>query len=153
ELSLRVPLVVGPRYIPAPEAQVVSVADGASLVNISDPVPDRDKISPPVLDPRKFGKINPVTLKVELKSGVSLAAIESPYHAVDIQRPDDKTATVEVKGAVPADRDFVLNWHLKANAAPQATLYRETIGADNYYLAMIVPPVGTQAPKRQSREA
>ena len=154
ELSLRVPLVVGPRYVPGPEAQVVSVGyDNTAVVRVSDPVPDRDTITPPVLDPKKFGKINPVSLKVTLKSGVALAAIDSPYHAVDVARPDDQTATIEVKGPVPADRDFVLNWHLKANAAPQTTLYRETIGADSYYLAMIVPPVGTSAPKRQPREA
>ncbi len=154
ELSLRVPLVVGPRYNPAPDVAVVSVNyDNSAVVSVSDPVPDRNAITPPVLDPKKYGKVNPVTLKVTLKSGVSLAAIESPYHPVDIARDDDKTATVTVKGPVPADRDFVLNWHLKANAAPQATLYRETIGPDSYYLAMIVPPVGTQAPKRQPREA
>src|SRR5262245_30874518 len=130
QLSLRVPLVVGPRYVPGPEAQVVSVGyDNSALVRVSDPVPDRNEITPPVLDPKKFGKINPVTLKVTLKSGVALAAIDSPYHALDIARPDDNTATVEVKGAVPADRDFVLNWRLKPNTTPQTTLYRETIGA------------------------
>jgi Ca-activated chloride channel family protein len=154
KLSLRVPLVVGPRYTPLPEAKIVSVSDDdTDIVAISDPVPDRDAITPPVLDPRKFGKINPVSLKVTLKSGVSLAAIDSPYHAVDITREDDKSATVTLRGPVPADRDFVLNWHLKAAAVPQATLFRETIGADSYYLAMVVPPVGSTAAKRQAREA
>lgn len=153
KLSLRVPLVVGPRYNPLPQAEMVGVSyDDAAIVSVSDPVPDRDAITPPVLHP-KYGKINPVSLKVTLKSGVSLAAIESQFHPADIQRPDDKTATIELKGPVPADRDFVLNWKLAANAMPQASLYRETIGGESYYLAMIVPPVGTTAPKRQPREA
>ncbi|MEQ1866550.1 MAG: VIT domain-containing protein, partial [Micropepsaceae bacterium] len=154
KLTLRVPLVVGPRYNPLPQAEMVGVSyDNSAVVKVSDPVPDREAITPPVLDPRKFGKINPVSLQVTLKSGVSLAAIESQFHPADIARPDDKTATIELKGPVPADRDFVLNWKLAANAAPQATLYRETIGPDSYYLAMIVPPVGNAAPKRQPREA
>ncbi|MCE9524058.1 MAG: marine proteobacterial sortase target protein [Alphaproteobacteria bacterium] len=153
KLSLRVPLVVGPRYNPLPQPVFTGVAyDDSAIVSVSAPVPDRDAITPPVLHPN-YGKINPVTLKVTLKSGVALAAIESQFHPADIARPDDKTATIELKGPVPADRDFVLNWKLAANAAPQATLYRETIGADSYYLAMIVPPVGTTVPKRQPREA
>src|SRR6202000_420987 len=53
EFSLRVPLVVGPRYNPAPLIQSVDLrADGGGWGSTtSDPVPDRDRISPPVLDP------------------------------------------------------------------------------------------------------
>jgi Ca-activated chloride channel family protein len=152
KFSLRVPLVVGPRYTPAAEALVAdSSSSGVQVVAVHDPVPDRDAVTPPVVNPI-FGKINPVTLSVTLKSGVSLAAIESPYHEVDISRTDDKTATVSLKGPVPADRDFVLNWKLAASGEPQASLYRETINGKNYYLAMVVPPVGTTQ-RRQAREA
>ena len=84
KLSLRVPLVVGPRYNPLPQAEMVGVSDDDStIVSVSDPVPDRAAISPPVPHP-KFGKVNPVSLKVILKSGVSLAAIESQFHPADI---------------------------------------------------------------------
>ncbi|MBI1209858.1 MAG: marine proteobacterial sortase target protein [Alphaproteobacteria bacterium] len=153
KFSLRVPLVVGPRYSPPAEALVAdSSSSGMQVVAVHDPVPDRDSVTPPVINPI-FGKINPVTLSVTLKSGVSLAAIESPYHDVDISRPDDKTATVSLKGPVPADRDFVLNWKLAANGVPQASLFRETIDGKSYYLAMVVPPVGTTTPHRQTREA
>ncbi len=153
KFSLRVPLVVGPRYTPPATVAVADVStSGARVVAVSDPVPDRDSVTPPVLNPI-FGKINPVSLSITLKSGVSLATIESPYHPVDVARTDDKTATVTLKGPVPADRDFVLNWKLAANAVPQATLFRETIAGQNYYLAMVVPRVGTTAPRRQAREA
>ena len=45
--SLRMPLVVGPRYNPAPVVQSVDLRpDGWGQVT-SDPVPDRDRITPP----------------------------------------------------------------------------------------------------------
>ena len=151
KFSLRVPLVVGPRYNPPANVHMVGYTADAPLVAISDEVPDRDAITPPVLHP-KFGKINPVSLSVTLKSGVSLAAINSQFHTAKIDRTDAKSATITVDGPVPADRDFVLNWKVAANAIPQATLFRETIGNDNYYLAMVVPPAGAKQ-TRQPRES
>ncbi len=55
EFSLRVPMVVGPRYHPAPVVQSVDFQPGGNGWGASqiDPVPDRDRISPPVLDPAK----------------------------------------------------------------------------------------------------
>jgi Ca-activated chloride channel family protein len=152
KFQLRVPLVVGPRYIPpSGEPLLVAYTDESVIVATPTVVKDAHKITPPVIHP-KFGKINPVSLSVKLKSGVSLAAVESQFHQAKIERPDAQSATVTIDGNVPADRDFVLNWKVAANAMPQATLFRETIGADNYYLAMIVPPAST-AKVRQPREA
>lgn len=53
EFSLRIPMVVGPRYNPAPIVQTVDLrADGGGWGTASsDPVPDRDRITQPVLDP------------------------------------------------------------------------------------------------------
>lgn len=151
KFELRVPLVVGPRYIPpSGEPLLVGYTDESVIVATPTVVKDAEKITPPVIHP-KFGKINPVSLSVTLKAGVSLAAVESAYHAAKVERPDAQSATVTLDGNVPADRDFVLKWKVAANAMPQATLFRETIGADNYYLAMIVPPAGT-AKVRQPRE-
>ena len=69
EFSLRVPLVVGPRYTPAPIVQSVDLrADGGGWgVATSDPVPDRDRISPPVLDPTQNAPVNPTTITVHLR--------------------------------------------------------------------------------------
>ena len=61
EFSLRVPLVVAPRYNPAPIVQTVDfAADGSGWGQVADPVPDRDRIAPPVLDPRSNPPVNPV---------------------------------------------------------------------------------------------
>lgn len=152
KFELRVPLVVGPRYIPRPDVAMVNVSTESPTLLFSNPAPDAHAITPPVLHP-KYGKINPVSLRVTLKSGVSLAAINSLYHQAKIEKSVENTATVTLDGNVPADRDFVLNWKLAAQAKPQVTLFRETIGGQNYYLAMVVPPAGSSARQRQPREA
>src|SRR5262249_46122297 len=67
ELPLRLPLVVGPRYNPAPIVQTVELREGgAGWGRVVDPVPDRDRISPPVLDPRRHAPVNPLALTVRL---------------------------------------------------------------------------------------
>jgi Ca-activated chloride channel family protein len=59
EFSLRVPLVIGPRYNPAPVIQSVDMRDGGGWgATTSDPVPDRDRITPPVLDPAFNPKVS-----------------------------------------------------------------------------------------------
>jgi Ca-activated chloride channel family protein len=149
KFELRVPLVVGPRYIPGQGASMLSVStEGTS----ASAVPDASRISPPVMHP-KFGKINPVSLKVRLKSGVALDAVQTLYHHANVSRADDRSAVIELAGDVPADRDFVMNWTLKAERTPQAGLFRETVGDRSYYFAMVTPPTGTVQPQRQPREA
>ncbi len=132
-LSLRVPLVVAPRY-----------ANGG--------VTDRAALAPPVADPEQ-GKRNPVTLSVALRAGVPLAGLASAYHTVEIERLDRASAVVTLQGETPADRDFVLNWTLAPSAAPQAAVFRESLGLETYYLALVVPAVGPAAPRRLPREA
>ena len=61
QFSLRVPLVVAPRYNPPPVVQTVDFG-GRGWAQASDPVPDRDRIEPPVVDPRVNAPVNPVTL-------------------------------------------------------------------------------------------
>jgi len=66
EFSLRVPMVVAPRYNPAPVVQSVDFRpDGSGWgATSTDPVPDRDRISPPVLDPAQNAPVNPTTVTV-----------------------------------------------------------------------------------------
>lgn len=149
KFELRVPLVVGPRYIPGQGTPMLTVSsEGTS----GRSVPDASRISPPVMHP-KFGKINPVSLKVKLKSGVALDAVQTLYHHANVSRVDERTAVLELSGDVPADRDFVMNWTLKAQATPQAGLFRETAGERSYYFAMVTPPTGAVQVQRQPREA
>jgi Ca-activated chloride channel family protein len=123
EFSLRVPLTVTPR----------ASASGDEAVELG------------------AGEVAPLALRVELDAGVPLAGIESEYHDVRIAE-DGERAIVSLAAPAPPDRDFVLAWKLAPSAAPQAALFRESVGGATYYLGLVVPPAGAQAPRRQPRE-
>ncbi len=90
--SLRFPLVVAPRYNPEPSnVDVVDYGGGKHAPN--DPVPDRDRITPPVLDPAKSPKINPVSIEVKLNAGFVLGDVTSSFHKISLNRTGDETAT------------------------------------------------------------
>jgi Ca-activated chloride channel homolog len=151
EFSLRVPLVVGPRYNPAPLVQSADLrADGRGWgATFSDPVPDRDRISPPVLDPAQNAPVNPTSITVHLQAGFPLGEVKSPYHQVQIESPDDSTRVIHLAdGQVPADRDFELTWKPSAEQAPSVGLFREHVGSADYLLALVTPPTAEQAEKK-----
>jgi len=156
EFSLRVPLVVGPRYNPAPVVQSVDFRpDGSGWgATSSDPVPDRDRISPPVLDPAQNAPINPTAITVHLQAGFPLGEVKSHHHAVKIESPDASTRTITLaEGLVPADRDFELTWKPAAEKAPSVGLFREHVGSADYLLAFVTPPsVGEAEQKPLPRE-
>jgi Ca-activated chloride channel family protein len=138
--QLRFPMVVAPRYSPAPIIQSVDFSNNGSGFGTVDPVPDRDKIEAPVLDPRENAKINPVTLTVHLAAGFPLGTIESPFHEMIVRSVDDNTSILSLKNdSVPADRDFELNWRSRGTV-PNAALFHETVGGKNYVLAFVTPP-------------
>jgi len=138
--SLRLPLVVAPRYNPAPLVQTVDFGSNGYGSTVNDPVPDRDRISPPVLDPRKNEPVNPVTISVDLSAGFALADVTSHHHTVKIDTIDDSHRKLALDGAeIPADRDFELTWTAKGTA-PQVGLFRETVQGKDYLLATVTPP-------------
>ena len=152
EYSLRVPLVVGPRYIPGPVAQSVDFrADGSGWGTTTiDPVPDRDRVSPRVLDPRTNPPINPTSITVHLQAGFPLGEVRSHYHAVKIDAPDTATRVVRLAdGDVPADRDFELTWKPAPEKAPSVGLFHEHVGDAEYLLAFVTPPTLEQAAQKQ----
>jgi Ca-activated chloride channel family protein len=151
EFSLRVPLVVGPRYNPAPVVQSVDFRpDGRGWASTSsDPVPDRDRISPPVLDPAQNGPVNPTAITIRLQAGFPLGEVKSHHHPVKTESPDDETRIIRLaEGLVPADRDFELTWKPAAEKAPSVGLFREHVGNADYLLAFVTPPSIEQAEQK-----
>ena len=140
--SLRIPLVVAPRYNPAPVVQTVDLdARGQGWGQISDPVPDRARIEPPVLDPRTNPPINPVAITVRLQAGFPLGEVKSHHHAVTVEESGADTRVIRLADkVVPADRDFELTWTSAATAAPSVGLFREHVGDADYLLAFVTPP-------------
>ncbi len=149
--TLRLPLVVAPRYNPAPIVQTVDFnADGSGFgATVNDPVPDRDRIEPPVLNPAEYALVNPVTVNIDLAAGFALADVTSHHHAVKIvtMGADRRVITLDA-AIIAADRDFELTWSAKGNA-PQVGLFREHVNGKDYLLATVTPPsVASLAPAR-----
>jgi Ca-activated chloride channel homolog len=149
--SLRIPLVVAPRYNPAPVVQTVDFNDsrqgwGQISNSATDPVPDRDRIEPPVLDPRTNPSVNPVAITVRLQAGFPLGEVKSHHHAITTEVVGDDTRVIKLDDkVVPADRDFELTWTPAATAAPSVGLFREHVGDADYLLAFVTPPTLTDA--------
>jgi Ca-activated chloride channel homolog len=123
--SLRFPMVVGPRYLPAS----------------MDPV-DAGRISPAVLRPDEAAPIhNPVTLRVEVQAGVPIDGLRSSSHVIDTGACGRSGCQAVLRGPVPANKDFVLDWALAPGAVPLAAAITEKKGARHYGLLMVVPPV------------
>lgn len=151
--TFRFPMVVAPRYNPQPVVQTVDL-DSRTGYAVSDPVPDRQKIEPPVLDPRENARINPVTLTINLKAGFPIGEVTSAYHEIETTTLDQLTRKITLKAAsVPADRDFELSWKAVEGKSPYAGLFRETVGGKTYLLSFVTPPAtATETDKPVRRE-
>ena len=147
--SLRFPMVVGPRYIPG--VPVGPAGTGWAVPTTA--VDDADRITPPVRLPSQ-GPVNPVQLSVELAPGFEAAAVESAYHPVTVESPEANHYRVRLaKGAVPADRDFLLRWRPVGGALPRTALFSESDDAGGGYgLVQLIPSVGDEAPLPAPRE-
>ncbi len=121
--SLRFPMVVGPRYIPH------GVTDAA-------------RITPVVLRPQEGrASVNPVSIRVELDAGVPLAEVSSPYHPVDVKTLGEGQREITLaEGSTPANRDFVLRWAPRPEAAPRLAWFTQSEGGHHYALLMLMPP-------------
>src|SRR6195256_5766025 len=151
EFSLRVPMVVGPRYNPAPVVQSVDFRPngGGWGATSSDSVPDRNRISPPALAPAEHGPANPTAITVRLQAGFPLGEVKSHHHQVKIDSPDDSTRVIRLaEGVVAADADFELSWKPVAEKAPSVGLFREHVGDADYLLAFVTPPSVEQAEQK-----
>lgn len=128
EYQLRLPLVVGPRYVPPRSlAAPAGAADAAA-------------VTAPLLDP-SHGKINPVSIEVRLNPGFPIANLASRHHKVDIEAAPGGGRLVRLAaGEEPADRDFVLGWR-SAAADTTLGLFRERLERTDYWMAVLTPPV------------
>lgn len=121
--ALTLPLTYTPRFEPG-----VPAGDGAATAGR----PNRDDVH----------SIDAPTVRVDvtLDAGVALARIDSPTHAVAVAGSGSRRHVVFADGAVPADRDFVLEWTPQLGAAPLASVLVEHWNGHDYALAMLLPP-------------
>lgn len=148
--SLRLPLVVAPRYNPANAEPVVQGIEANAGQNDGRGQTENSPIETPLIAPGEALR-NPVTITVTLKAGLPLETVESRYHKVKIETVDDETRRITLDGEASADRDFVLDWSPPAGSMPNIGLFREHVGKDDYVLAYITPPT-LAAAERPERE-
>ena len=134
--SLRLPLVVAPRYNPQTIVQTVDFGT-KGLGTTKTEVP-----TPPVMDPALNAPINPVSITVHLDAGFTLGDVKSAYHKIDLIDKGANVKEISLSGIVPADKDFELTW-TAAGTAPQAGLFIETINGHDYLLGFVTPPLVT----------
>jgi Ca-activated chloride channel homolog len=127
--ALRMPLVIGPRYVPQHSIATETAATDAVKVT-----------SASVRDPKRGPKINPVSITVNLNPGFVPANIDSAYHKVNVSGRGAKRVVKLADRDVPADRDFELSWR-SASADPVLALYREEVDGKGYVMASITPPM------------
>jgi len=127
--SLRLPLVVAPRYVPP--HTIISDAALADAKTIT---------AAPLVDPERGPKINPVSIKVDLDPGFRPANVDSAYHKIGVAGKGNRRTIRLAKGNVPANRDFALSWR-SASADPVLSLYKEELAGKHYIMASITPPV------------
>jgi Ca-activated chloride channel homolog len=127
DYSLRLPLVVGPHYVPPHTLTSAAAAE------------DAEAVTAPILDPG-HGRINPVSVEIRLQPGFPVANLISPSHPIGVVADGEARIVTLAEGEVPADRDFVLSWR---SAAADATLglFRERLAGADYLMAVLTPPV------------
>jgi len=140
EFAMRLPLVVGPRYVPPH-----TLTNGAAVA-------DAARITAPLAHPALGRSLNPVSITVHLAPGFVPANVISPYHKISVAEAgrDARTITLAA-GEEPADRDFELRWR-SASADPTVGLFRQALNGQHYVMATITPQAKIEPGKIAPRE-
>mgnify|MGYP001393121215 CR=1 FL=1 len=147
------PMVVGPRYIPAPKTGTPTVGTdtgGNSGSGSSNPgtgtapdnprVPDASKITPPAL-PEGMRSGHDISILLDIDAGLTIdhARLESLAHKVSIEKVDAERMTVKL---VDADnilnRDFVFRWGI-ANDKPVGGVVAHRGDSGGFFTLMLQP--------------
>ena len=106
EFSLRLPLVVGPRYNPAPIVQSVDFRNGRLGWGATNPIRCRTATASRrrCWIPRRHAPVNPTRSRVRLKAGFPLGEVKSHHHNVKIESPDNATRIITLADGAGAGR-------------------------------------------------
>ena len=152
--ELVVPLVVGPRYVPAsrgtPSPKTVS-HDGSPDRETPDTATPAAPVGQwsfsPVPDyPHVAGLTTPATvsddrvgINVSLASGIAIASVKSPTHAISVTGEDNAKSVALEKGRTIDNKDFVLHYALSGLHTQTGLLaHRDKRGG--FFSLMIEPP-------------
>ncbi len=134
------PMVVGPRYNPPGTTDPIRpLPRGVVYPTRGSDIPAASGTNVTYLkDNERSGHDIGITL--ELDAGVSIEHIDSPTHAVAIDRTSPTTAKVALSplDTIP-NRDFVLRWEVAGDAMKTAMLTHED-ERGGFFTLMLVPP-------------
>lgn len=143
QFSLRFPMAVTPRYLPAERVvqenheKIVDINNGWAMM----PTANDGK----VVSGHAVGN-PPVSLVINLNPGFPLEEIFSRYHKVSIQNPlhggEEGKRRIELDAqSHQTDQDFVLYWSPGANSVPQGAYFiHQGNGSEHHGLLMVMPP-------------
>ncbi|MEM8596227.1 MAG: VIT domain-containing protein, partial [Pseudomonadota bacterium] len=161
---LALPLVVGPRYQPAPRAEVAQHDEtpqpGQGPASASWELNDMPAY-PPVMGldlPDEIASER-VSISIRLSGGVPLGSIWSDSHAVEVRRDpaeDGVTHGAEIMlatGPVIDNRDFLLAYRLGgAETAVGLLAHPAETGEDGHFTLLLTPPAAPEADALVPRE-
>ena len=128
------PTVVGPRYIPGG----TSGRTGAGWSEDTNRVPDGSRISPPLLPPGVRSG-HDIEIEVHMDTGVPFRDLETPSHAIEVDRhgPSRATVTLAPRDRIP-NKDFVLRWKTDPQG-PAAGWVTHHDDLGGYFLLILEP--------------
>jgi Ca-activated chloride channel homolog len=138
EFSLTFPLTFTPRYTPPGSATTLASLPTAAEL---DRLVDTARVSPPFA--AGCSRETPrATIGVSLNAGFPLTEVRSSSHQIRSSYHDDRQLwRISPRDEdIPADRDFILSWRPQIGNKPQATVFHEEFGGEDYLLLMLLPP-------------
>ncbi|MEW6998499.1 marine proteobacterial sortase target protein [Colwelliaceae bacterium BS250] len=158
--SLRLPLTITPRYIPAEfseaklnyereqtaqqleqQTRPIDINQGIGWSVNTFTVPDAASITPFQV-PEHLGQ--KASIAVNLNVGLPLAEVHSDYHKINHSVGQQTHKISLINANVTMNRDFVLNWTLSESVRPQAAYFKESKQGYDYGLFMITPPTASK---------
>ncbi len=143
EARLRFPLVVAPRYDNL-DAIESSGGSGGAPSDVPMQAPAAFSMMEdflPVWVLRDAGPdANLARIHATVRAGGPLDYLESSFHRIDKRLTGDRQAEIQVKGDIPADRDFELVWRTRDSAGPEVQVFREDVAGETYAMALVSPP-------------
>lgn len=153
EFELRLPTTLTPRYmpgIPADDSERPLAWRQGWAVPTSE-VPDADEISPFTVKPSDVAAgSHEAQVNLTINAGLPIDQVVSPTHAVAPVWQGEQIQVTPKVGRITMDRDFVVRWLPKREAAPSAAVFHEHWEGEDYLLAMLVP--GIDSGQSLSRE-
>jgi Ca-activated chloride channel family protein len=156
--ELVLPLVVGPRYNPAPQSPALLVNDAPAQQQTA-PATGAWNIGPPPSYPTGVfgltlpGEIAPerVSVAVNLEAGMGIGNVTSATHGLNVTGDGRQRHVVLNENRVIDNRDFILRYTLAGNAV-QAGVLTHADQRGGFFSLVIEPPAAPQASQIAPRE-